>query len=86
MRANRQTRSGLRATPTDSRRLLVGPRLPSPAAQEPCYYANIRYRGHWMGLLIETDDEEIARQEAEELCSLFDGRAVVCSVTRVMIQ
>lgn len=39
-----------------------------------------------MGLLIETDDEVVARREAEQLCDLFDGRAVLCSLRRVVVQ
>ena len=52
----------------------------------PWHYATLGYRGQQLGLLVETDDEEDARREAEDLCTRFGGDARVLSVQKVMIQ
>jgi hypothetical protein len=56
------------------------------ATEGPWYYAHIRYEKRLMGLMIGTDDEDVARREAEEVCDSFDGKAVLLSVTRVVLQ
>jgi hypothetical protein len=35
----------------------------------PWHYPCIGYRGHLLGLFVETDDENVARREAEDVCS-----------------
>ena len=52
----------------------------------PWHYVSVDYRGQELGLLIQTDDEEEARREAEELCTAFGARASVLSVRMVVIQ
>lgn len=84
-------RRAMRAVNKKSRRVRDIARKLSPvkapfSAESPWFYANIQYGDRWMGLLIETDDEVVARREAEQLCDLFDGRAVLCSLRRVVVQ
>jgi hypothetical protein len=50
------------------------------------HYVTIGYGGQQLGLLVETDDEEEARREAEDLCAGFDGPATILSVRKVVIQ
>jgi hypothetical protein len=50
------------------------------------HYATIRYEGHLLGLLIETDDEEVAWREAEEISSEFGFAATLLDVKKVVIQ
>ena len=50
------------------------------------HYVDIRYGQTHMSLLVETDDEQEARREAEELCTHFDGQASVLSVRKVVLQ
>ena len=52
----------------------------------PWHYVSVDYRGQELGLLVQTDDEEEARREAEELCTAFGARASVLSVRKVVIQ
>jgi hypothetical protein len=54
--------------------------------ETPWHYAIVGYRGQQLGLLFETDDEEEARREAEELCTRFGDEARVLAVRKVMIQ
>jgi hypothetical protein len=54
--------------------------------QTPWYYVSIAYRGKQMGLLVETDSEEEARQEGEALCTDLGHLAQRISVTKVQIQ
>jgi hypothetical protein len=35
----------------------------------PWHYPCIGYKGHLLGLFVETDDENVARREAEDVCS-----------------
>jgi hypothetical protein len=35
----------------------------------PWHHTCICYGGHLLGLLVETDDENVARREAEDVCS-----------------
>lgn len=50
------------------------------------HYASIDYCGRQLGLLVETDDEEEARREAEEVCACFGAQMRVLSVRKVVIQ
>ncbi len=50
------------------------------------HYASIQYQGRLMSLLIETDDEDVARREAEEICESFGDQAILLSVTKVVLQ
>ena len=52
----------------------------------PWHYVSVSYRGQEMGLLVETDDEEEALREAEEIFSWFGVRTAVLYVKRVVIQ
>lgn len=56
------------------------------SAKAPWYYASIQFGEYLMGLLVETDDEEEARREAEELRTCFGAQARVLSVRKVVIQ
>ena len=38
------------------------------------------------GLLLETDDEDAAKRDAEDLCSALGIQGKICSVTKVVIQ
>ena len=50
------------------------------------FYVNIKYGSSVLGLLVETDVEEEARREAEEICSSFHEPATVVDVKKVVIQ
>jgi hypothetical protein len=50
------------------------------------YYATIRYEGRLIGLLVETGDEEVAHQEAEEISSNLGFAATLLDVKKVVIQ
>jgi hypothetical protein len=52
----------------------------------PWYYATIKYGSRLMGLLVGTDDEDVARREAQELCESFGSRATLFSVKKVVLQ
>jgi hypothetical protein len=54
--------------------------------ETPWHYVSLDYRGNQLGLLVETDDEDEARREAEEFCSSFDGPARILSVRKVGFQ
>jgi hypothetical protein len=54
--------------------------------ETPWHYVSIGHGDHQMGMLLETDDEEEARREAEKLCSGFGGRAKILFVRKVVIQ
>jgi hypothetical protein len=54
--------------------------------EAPWHYVTIGYCGQQLGLLVETDDEEEAWREAEELCNGFDAQAKVLWVRKVAIQ
>ncbi len=60
-----------------------------PAAswfETPWHCVTIGYGSHQMSLLVETDDEEEARMDAQEICAGFDGPATVLFVTKVVLQ
>ena len=63
-----------------------------PQADEPglnegnWYYACIGYGDKQMGLLLETDDEDEAWQEAEDFCDNFSIYAKVIGVQKVVLQ
>jgi hypothetical protein len=50
------------------------------------YYATIRYEGRLLALLVQTDDEEVAHQEAEEISSNLGFAATLLDVKKVVIQ
>ena len=50
------------------------------------YYATIRYQGRLLGLLVATDDEEAAWQEAEKVSGAFGCAATLLGVRKVVIQ
>jgi len=50
------------------------------------HYVTIGYGHHLLGLLVETEDEDIARSEAEEVCTGLYGHARVLEVRKVVIQ
>ncbi len=50
------------------------------------HYANIRYGNFLLGLLVETDNEDCAWFEAEEICRVLGERATVLDVRKVVIQ
>ena len=52
----------------------------------PCYYVSIAYGGSQMGLLVQADDEQRARREADRLCTCFGAMAKTLSVRKVVIQ
>ncbi len=52
----------------------------------PCYYVSIGYGASQMGLLVQADDEERARREADRLCNCFGAMAKTLSVRKVVIQ
>lgn len=54
--------------------------------ETPWHYATVGYRSQQLGLLVETDNEEEARREVEELCTRFGPQARVLSVRKVIIQ
>jgi hypothetical protein len=50
------------------------------------YYACVSYGDKQMGLLLETDDEGEAWQEAEDFCDNFSIYAKVVGVQKVVLQ
>lgn len=52
----------------------------------PWQYVTIDYGGRQLGLLVETDDEDEARQEAQKLCAEFESQARIISVIKVVLQ
>jgi hypothetical protein len=56
------------------------------ASGVPWHYATIKYGNHLMGLLVGTDDEDIARREAQEMCESFGSRAILLGVKKVVLQ
>ena len=54
--------------------------------EAPWHHVTIDYRGQQFSLMVETDDEDEARREAEDLCNGFDARAKVLWVRKVAIQ
>ena len=54
--------------------------------ETPWFYVSIAYRGKQMGLLVETDSEEEARQEGEAFCIDLGHSAKPISVTKLVIQ
>jgi len=54
--------------------------------ETPWHSVTLGYGSHQMSLLVETDDEEEARMDAQEICAGFDGPATVLFVTKVVLQ
>ena len=52
----------------------------------PCYYVCVGFGGKQMGLLVETDDEDEAWREAEDLCQSFGEQARTLYVRKVTLQ
>ena len=52
----------------------------------PWYYISIAYGDSQMGLLVQTDDEEQARREADQLCGCFGAMARTLAVRKVVLQ
>jgi hypothetical protein len=50
------------------------------------HYVSVSYDGKQMGLLVETDDEDEAWQEAEDLREAFGDDAKIIAVQKVIIQ
>jgi hypothetical protein len=50
------------------------------------HYVSVSYDGKQMGLLVETDDEDEAWQEAEDLRSAFGEDAKITAVQKVIVQ
>ena len=50
------------------------------------HYVSVGYGGKQMGLLVETDDEDEAWREAEDLRRAFGADARILDVRRVVIQ
>jgi hypothetical protein len=50
------------------------------------HYVSVSYGGKQMGLLVETDDEDEAWQEAEDLRSAFGEDAKITAVQKVIVQ
>jgi len=50
------------------------------------HYVSVSYGGKRMGLLVETDDEEEAWLEAEDLRRAFGADAKIVDVRKVVIQ
>lgn len=63
-----------------------------PLGEEPglvdgeWYYVCVSYGDRQMGLLVETDAEDEAWQEAEEFCESFGDEARVVRVEKVVLQ
>jgi hypothetical protein len=72
----------------NSRAMATGqPVIETPGWLEaPWHHVTIAYHGQQLGPLVETDDEDQARREAEELCNGFDAQAKVLWVRKVAIQ
>ena len=50
------------------------------------HYVSVSYGGKQMGLLVETDDEEEAWLEAEDLRRAFGADARILTVQKVVVQ
>ena len=50
------------------------------------HYVSVGYGGKQMGLLVETDDEDEAWREAEDLRRAFGADARILDVRKVVIQ
>jgi hypothetical protein len=50
------------------------------------HYVSVSYGGKQMGLLVETDDEEEAWMEAEDLRRAFGDDAKILTVQKVVVQ
>jgi hypothetical protein len=50
------------------------------------HYVSVSYDGKQMGLLVETDDEDEAWQEAEDLRRAFGAGAKITDVRKVVVQ
>jgi len=50
------------------------------------HYVSVSYGGKQMGLLVETDDEDEAWQEAEDLRRAFGADARILTVQKVVVQ
>jgi hypothetical protein len=50
------------------------------------HYVSVSYSGKQMGLLVETDDEDEAWREAEDLRRAFGAGAKITDVRKVVIQ
>jgi hypothetical protein len=50
------------------------------------HYVSVSYGGKQMGLLVETDDEEEAWMEAEDLRRAFGDDARILTVQKVVVQ
>jgi hypothetical protein len=50
------------------------------------HYVSVDYNGRELGLLVETDDEDAAKRDAEDLCVAFGVQAKVRQITKVVIQ
>jgi hypothetical protein len=50
------------------------------------HYVSVSYGGKQMGLLVETDDEEEAWLEAEDLRRAFGADAKIVMVQKVVVQ
>jgi hypothetical protein len=50
------------------------------------HYVSVSYDGKQMGLLVETDDEDEAWQEAEDLRQAFGEDAKILTVQKVVVQ
>jgi hypothetical protein len=50
------------------------------------HYVSVSYDGKQMGLLVETDDEDEAWREAEDLRRAFGAGAKITAVQKVVVQ
>ena len=50
------------------------------------HYVSVSYDGKQMGLLVETDDEDEAWREAEDLRRAFGADAKITAVQKVVVQ
>jgi hypothetical protein len=50
------------------------------------HYVSVSYEGKQMGLLVETDDEDEAWEEAEDLRRAFGDDAKITAVQKVIVQ
>jgi hypothetical protein len=50
------------------------------------HYVSVSYGGKQMGLLVETDDEDEAWEEAEDLRRAFGADAKITAVQKVVVQ
>jgi hypothetical protein len=50
------------------------------------HYVTVSYGGKQMGLLVETDDEDEAWEEAEDLRRAFGADAKITTVQKVVVQ